>query len=189
MPRSNSRRMSPRPATCWTGGTWDWSARPTPNSADLVPREAEAVLLVEQEGADPLEVQDASGDDRRRVPAAAVGDGGTAHLRAGPRRALLAVGDAGDPPAFYRLKGPARFLPVVEDMAVPPRRCWPTFLCALQNALEASESREPRSSPTRPVRRVQFDTLYGIDHPRPTRPPAAAGRRNLRCRVLEMGGR
>ena len=38
-------------------------------------------------------------------------------------------------PALYRLKGPSRPLPFVEDMAVPPK-CLPDFLVRMQNVLK-----------------------------------------------------
>lgn len=101
----------------------------------LVPREAEAVLLVEQEGDDAAEV-------RERLQQL------VDEVRHQNRRAF-GVRQAFDPqetdlfwqlasrfqPAFYRLKGMARPAPVVEDMAVPPN-VLPEFIVRLQNVLK-----------------------------------------------------
>ena len=101
----------------------------------LVPREAEAVLLVEQEGDDRAEVRDRVQrlvDEichQQRRPSASVqafdprGDG-----------FLLAVGRRAQP-ASTASRGPAGRVPVVEDMAVPPE-VLPEFLVRMQNVLK-----------------------------------------------------
>lgn len=112
--------------------------RADPRFESLIPAEAEAMLLVEQEGSDPLEV-------RRRIQHM-VDD-----VRHQNRRAFAAR-QAFDPaevdlfwqlasrfqPAFYRLKGPSRPVPMLEDMAVPPAAL-PEFLVRLQNLLKRHE--------------------------------------------------
>jgi len=104
----------------------------------LIPQETEALLLVEYEGQDPLEVRQWV---QRLVD----------ELRSQLRR-TVAARQAFDPaevefywhlatrfqPAFFRLKGPARPVPVVEDMAIPPESL-PDFLVRLQNVLKRHE--------------------------------------------------
>ena len=101
----------------------------------LIPAETEAVLLVEREGDDPLEVRqwlhrvvDELWHQKR--------------LAFGARQAF-------DPdetelfwqlvhkvqPALYRVKGPSRPVPVVEDVVVPPA-ILPDFLVRMQNVLK-----------------------------------------------------
>ena len=104
----------------------------------LIPAETEAVLLVEQEGDEALEVRDAL---RQLVDAICRRD----RLAFGARQAF-------DPeetelfwrlsntvsPASYPLKGPSRPVPLVEDMAVPPEAL-PEFVVRLQNVLKRRE--------------------------------------------------
>lgn len=110
-----------------------------PRLAALAPKEAEAALLVEQEGDDGLEV-------RGRMQALVDDVSEQRRLTVGVRQTFepdeaalfwrLAVRYQ---PAFYRLKGPDRPLPVVEDMATPPERL-PEFLVRVQNALKRCET-------------------------------------------------
>lgn len=109
--------------------------RADPRFENLIPAEAEAVLLVEQEGADGLEV-------RRKIQQM------VDELRQQERR-TMAVRQAFDPaevelfwtlaagfqPAFYRLKGPSQPVPVLEDLSVRPE-ILPEFLIRLQNLLK-----------------------------------------------------
>jgi FAD/FMN-containing dehydrogenase/Fe-S oxidoreductase len=104
----------------------------------LIPAEAEALLLVEQEGDDPLEV-------RRKIQQM------VDEVRHQNRRAFAAR-QAFDPAevelfwqltsgfqtAVYRLKGPSRPVPMLEDLAVPPDAL-PEFLIRLQNLLKRHE--------------------------------------------------
>lgn len=101
----------------------------------LIPRETEAVLLVEFLGDDPIEVRGClqSLIDEVRYEK---------RLAFGARQALDAVETdlywrlaSRAQPAFYRVKGPSRPVPVVDDMAVPPERL-PDFLVRTQNVLK-----------------------------------------------------
>jgi FAD/FMN-containing dehydrogenase/Fe-S oxidoreductase len=101
----------------------------------LIPSEAEAVLLVEQECDDPLVLH-----DRLRMLAVEICQ--EKHLAFGARQAF-------EPdetelfwhlvdnirPAIYRLKGPERPLPVIDDLAAPPE-ILPEFLVRVQNVLK-----------------------------------------------------
>ncbi len=106
-----------------------------PRFEALLPREAEALLLVEQHG-------DASAEVRQRMDAIVL------RMR---RRRRLAFDSRTTMereernlywrlarrvvPMLYRLKGTTRPLPFVEDMAVPPASL-PDFLVSLQNVLK-----------------------------------------------------
>jgi FAD/FMN-containing dehydrogenase/Fe-S oxidoreductase len=101
----------------------------------LIPAEAEAVLLVEFEGDDSHEIR---GQMQGLIEAV--------HRRT---RLCFSTRQAFDQeetelflqlpnraqPLFYRMKGPSRPLPVVEDVAVPPAAL-PDFLVRLQNVLK-----------------------------------------------------
>jgi len=104
----------------------------------LIGREAEAALVVEQEGDDAVSVRERMHqlvDEVRHQ-----------------QRQAFAVRQAFEPqeaeflwqlasrfhPAFYRLKGPSRPVPVVEDMSLPPPAL-PEFLVRLQNVLKKHE--------------------------------------------------
>lgn len=101
----------------------------------LIPTETEAVLLVEHEGDDPLEVFD-------RVQRLVGRIWHQKRLAFGARQAFdpeetelfwsLASKVA---PAVGRMKGPSRPVPVVEDVAVPPESL-PDFLVRMQNVLK-----------------------------------------------------
>ena len=101
----------------------------------LIPAETEALLLVEYEGDDPVEVRQRTHrvvDDifqQKRLAAGARSafdqDDTDLFWRLG-RRAQ---------PLFYRVKGPSRPTPVLEDMAVPPESL-STFLVRMQNVLK-----------------------------------------------------
>ena len=104
----------------------------------LVPQQTEAVLLVEQEGDDPVEV-------RSRLHGLVDEVWHQRHLAFGARQAF----DASElelfrqlaykiQPVLYRMKGSMRPIPVVEDMAVPPE-CLPDFLIQMQNVLKRHE--------------------------------------------------
>jgi FAD/FMN-containing dehydrogenase/Fe-S oxidoreductase len=104
----------------------------------LVAREAEAVLLVEQEGLDPVEVRQklhAVVDEVCHQRRLALGFRQTFEPSEVDLYWRLA---ARSQPAFYRLKGPTRPLPVAEDMAVPPELLG-DFFVRLQNVLKRHE--------------------------------------------------
>ncbi len=101
----------------------------------LIPPETEAVLLVEHEGDEPLEVRDRLHDlvddlwHRKRM---AFG----ARQAFDPEETELFWSLATKvEPALCRMKGPSRPVPVVEDMAVPPPQL-PEFLVRMQNVLK-----------------------------------------------------
>jgi FAD/FMN-containing dehydrogenase/Fe-S oxidoreductase len=104
----------------------------------LIPREAEAVLLVEYEGHDPLEVRDRLHrlvdkvwhQNRRAFGARQAFEPSETEL-------FWQLSNRFQP-AFYQLKGPTRPVPVVEDMSVPPDAL-PEFLVRLQNVLKRHE--------------------------------------------------
>jgi len=112
--------------------------RTDPRFEGLIPAEAEALLLVEQEGVDPLEVRrniqqmvdDVRHQNRRAFAARQAFDPAEVELFW-----QLA---SGFQPAMYRLKGPSRPVPMLEDMAVPPA-VLPEFLVRLQNSLKRHE--------------------------------------------------
>jgi FAD/FMN-containing dehydrogenase/Fe-S oxidoreductase len=101
----------------------------------LIPSEAEAVLLVEHDGDDPLEV-------RGRVHCLVDEIRDRKRLAFGARQAFdpaetelfWHLANKFQPP-FCLLKGPSRPVPVVEDVAVPPE-ILPEFLVRAQNVLK-----------------------------------------------------
>jgi FAD/FMN-containing dehydrogenase/Fe-S oxidoreductase len=101
----------------------------------LIPAEAETILLVEQECDDPLALH-----DRLRMLAVEICQ--DKRLAFGARQAFEA--DETElfwhlvdrvRPAVYRLKGPERPLPVIDDLSVPPE-VLPDFLVRVQNVLK-----------------------------------------------------
>ncbi|MCE5302887.1 MAG: anaerobic glycerol-3-phosphate dehydrogenase subunit C [Planctomycetaceae bacterium] len=106
-----------------------------PRFNQLIPSEAEAVLLVEQEGDDPLEIRD---QVRRMVDEL----WHQKRLAFGARQAFEEEEIAmfwhlidRVRPTLYRLKGPSRPVPVVDDVAVPPD-AMADFVVRLQNVLK-----------------------------------------------------
>ncbi|MHC4398786.1 MAG: anaerobic glycerol-3-phosphate dehydrogenase subunit C [Planctomycetota bacterium] len=111
-------------------------ARETEGRFDsLLPRDTEAVLLVEQEGSEPVEV-------RQRLHELTDQIWHRRKLAYGSRQAF----DAAElalfwqlarhvPPALYRMKSPAQPVPVVEDVVVPPEAL-SEFLVRTQNVLK-----------------------------------------------------
>jgi len=109
-----------------------------PRYAQAIPREAEAMLLIEQQGDDEREVIDSLQQavirwQRRRRLAFAF------HQALAPedydafRRLARRVS-----PTLYRVQGTERPTPFVEDIAVPPD-VLPDFLVKLQNVLKAHQ--------------------------------------------------
>jgi FAD/FMN-containing dehydrogenase/Fe-S oxidoreductase len=108
-----------------------------PRYAVALPRDAEAMLLVEQQGDQPQEVR----DRLQRVVD-----------KARRRRLTLDARITVEPdefafyhrltdrvvPTLYRMKGSTRPLPFVEDIAVPPEAL-PDFLVRLQNVLKTHQ--------------------------------------------------
>jgi FAD/FMN-containing dehydrogenase/Fe-S oxidoreductase len=109
-----------------------------PRYAHAIPREAEAMLVIEQQGDDEREVLDSLQQavirwQRRRRLAFAF------HQALAPddydafRRLARRVS-----PTLYRVQGTERPTPFVEDIAVPPERL-PDFLNKLQNVLKTHQ--------------------------------------------------
>jgi FAD/FMN-containing dehydrogenase/Fe-S oxidoreductase len=101
----------------------------------LIPAEAEALLLVEHEAADALELRERMQQmvDRVRRRKRLAFDSrqafGADEMELYWRLAAKVV------PTLYRLKGSTRALPFVEDVAIPPAAL-PDFLVEMQNVLK-----------------------------------------------------
>ncbi len=109
-----------------------------PRFERLIPVETEAVLLVEQDGDDPVEV-------RSRLHRLVDDLWQQKHVAFGARQAFedeevglywRLVDEV--QPMLYRVAGPGRALPVVEDMAVSPESL-PDFLVRMQNVLKRNQ--------------------------------------------------
>ncbi|MEQ1825092.1 MAG: FAD-linked oxidase C-terminal domain-containing protein [Pirellula sp.] len=107
-----------------------------PRYESMLPRGAEALLLIEQQGADIPEVRNRLGSLVQRLVRRAPS---TQHTR-------IVVDDAERDfiwklsrrviPRLSRLKGSSRPIPFVEDISIPPDRL-PEFLVEMQNILKA----------------------------------------------------
>jgi len=107
-----------------------------PRYESMLPRGAEALLLIEQQGSDVPEVRARLGSLIQRIVRRAPT---TQHTR-------IVVDDAERDfiwklsrrviPRLYRLRGSSRPLPFVEDISIPPDRL-PEFLVEMQNILKA----------------------------------------------------
>ena len=109
-----------------------------PRYAQAIPREAEAMLLVEQQGDDEREVIDSLQQavirwQRRRRLAFAFHQALAPEDYEAFRRLARRVS-----PTLYRVQGMERPTPFVEDIAVPPEAL-PEFLVKLQNVLKAHQ--------------------------------------------------
>lgn len=104
----------------------------------LIPRDAEAMLLIERQGDDADELREGLEDLIRRIQ----------HKRrlAYDSRLTLETEERNlywrltrrVVPTLYRLKGSSRALPFVEDIAIPPKQL-PEFLVQLQNILKSHQ--------------------------------------------------
>ncbi len=106
--------------------------------AQAIPREAEAMLLIEQQGDDEREVIDSLQQavirwQRRRRLAFAFHQALAPEDYEAFRRLARRVS-----PTLYRVQGTERPTPFVEDVAVPPEAL-PEFLVKLQNVLKAHQ--------------------------------------------------
>ena len=104
----------------------------------LIPPETEALLLVEYEGDDPVEIRDRMHrviDDIRQQKRLAFGARQAVDQEETDLFWRLAHKSQ---PLLYRVKGSSRPVPVVEDMAVPPDML-PNFLVRMQNVLKRQE--------------------------------------------------
>ena len=107
-----------------------------PRYESMLPRGAEALLLIEQQGNDVAEVRSRLGALIQRIVRRTPS---TQHTR-------IVVDDAERDfiwklsrrviPRLYRLRGSSRPLPFVEDISIPPDRL-PEFLVEMQNILKA----------------------------------------------------
>ncbi len=109
-----------------------------PRFEQLIPPETEAVLLVEQDGEEPLEV-------RSRLHRLVGELWQQKRIVFGARQAFESDEVAlfwrlidKAQPVLYRVSGPSRPLPIVEDMAVSPE-VLPDFLVRMQNVLKRQQ--------------------------------------------------
>jgi FAD/FMN-containing dehydrogenase/Fe-S oxidoreductase len=106
-----------------------------PRYQPVIPATAEAMLLVEMDGDDPLDVRSRLHDvvDRARHKERLAFESSQAfdaeEIDLYWKLALMVV------PTLHRLKGSTRPLPFMEDLAVPPEML-PRFLIRMQNALK-----------------------------------------------------
>ena len=102
----------------------------------LIPAETEAVLLVEFEGDEPLEIRDADAAawSRRSTQQPRLAFGTRQAFDQEETELFWHLPNRAQP-LLYRLKGPSRPVPVVEDVAVPPE-VLPEFLVRMQNVLK-----------------------------------------------------
>ncbi len=101
----------------------------------LIPRDTEAALLVEQDGAEPHELRERLHrliDHVRRLEHAPFGT--RVALEQGEMELFWSLSSR-IRPALYRMKGANRPVPAVEDCAVPPE-VLPEFLVRMQNVLK-----------------------------------------------------
>ena len=144
----------------------------------LVPPETEAVLLVEMEADRPWEV-------RQRLHRLVDQIHRKRQLAFGSRQAF----DAGEielfwqlahkmTPALYRMKGPARPVPVVEDVAVPPE-VLPEFLVRMQNVLKRHQVTASMFCHAGQGQ-LHIQPFLNLELPEDVREDAAPGRRPVR---------
>ncbi len=109
-----------------------------PRFDQLIPAETEAALLVEQEGEDPLEVR---GRLHRLVgelwQQKRLAFGAREAFEDDERELFWRLVDKVQP-ALYRVKGPSRPVPIIEDMSVTPE-VLPDFLVRMQNVLKRNQ--------------------------------------------------
>lgn len=101
----------------------------------LIPRDTEAALLIEQDGGEAFELRERLHrliDHVRRSEAAPFGT--RVALDPGEMDLFWSLASR-IRPALYRMKGPNRPVPAVEDCAVPPE-VLPEFLVRMQNVLK-----------------------------------------------------
>lgn len=106
-----------------------------PRYASLIPRTAEAMLLIEQCGADDREVRLAIEEIAHRlVRKSNLAFASRSTLKDSERNLYWRLARR-VVPTLYRLRGPSRPLPFVEDVAVPPEQL-PAMIVRLQNVLK-----------------------------------------------------
>ena len=107
-----------------------------PRYETLLPRGAEAMLLIEHQGADTIEVRNRLTSLAQRIVRRAPSTLQSRVILDDNERDFIWKLSRRVIPRLYRIKGPARPLPFVEDMAVPPDRL-PEFVIDVQNTLKS----------------------------------------------------
>ena len=107
-----------------------------PRYESMLPRGAEALLLIEQQGADVPEVRNKLGSLIQRLVRRAPSTQHTRIIVDDAERDFIWKLSRRVIPRLYRLKGSSRPLPFVEDISIPPDRL-PEFLVEMQNILKA----------------------------------------------------
>ena len=152
----------------------------------LIPAETEAVLLVEQEGDDPLEVR---GRLHRLVgemwQQKRLAFGARQAFEDGRDRAVLAAGRQGAAGAVSD-EGPSRPVPIVEDMAVPPE-VLPEFLVRMQNVLKRHQVTASLFCHAGQGQ-LHVQPFLDLANPDDVRADAAAGRGALRRKCSPSSG-
>ena len=149
-----------------------------PRFEQLIPAETEAVLLVEQEGDDPLgSPQPAASPGGRVVAAEAIGVWGPPGVR---RRRDASCSGGWSTRCSRRcigVKGPSRPVPIVEDMAVAPD-VLPDFLVRMQNVLKRNQVTASLFCHAGHGQ-LHIQPFLDLANPDDVRTDAAAGRRAL----------
>ncbi len=107
-----------------------------PRYESMLPRGAEALLLIEQQGADVPEVRTRLGSLIQRIVRRAPSTQHTRIIVDDAERDFIWKLSRRVIPRLYRLRGSSRPLPFVEDISIPPDRL-PEFLVEMQNILKA----------------------------------------------------
>jgi FAD/FMN-containing dehydrogenase/Fe-S oxidoreductase len=107
-----------------------------PRYESMLPRGAEALLLIEQQGADAPEVRTKLSSLIQRIVRRAPSTQHTRIIVDDAERDFIWKLSRRVIPRLYRLKGSSRPLPFVEDISIPPDRL-PEFLVEMQNILKA----------------------------------------------------
>lgn len=107
-----------------------------PRYESLLPRGAEALLLIEHHGSDAPEVRSRLTNLAQRIVRRAPSTLQSRVILDDTERDFIWKLSRRVIPRLYRIRGTARPLPFVEDMAVPPDRL-PEFVLEIQNTLKA----------------------------------------------------
>ncbi len=113
-----------------------------PRYESMLPRGAEALLLIEQQGNDASEVRTRLGSLIHRIVRRAPSTQQSRIIVDDNERDFIWKLSRRVIPRLYRLKGSSRPLPFVEDIAIPPDRL-PEFLVEMQNILKADRVTGP----------------------------------------------
>ncbi len=107
-----------------------------PRYESMLPRGAEALLLIEQQGNDVPEVRNRLGALIQRIVRRSPSTQHTRIIVDDAERDFIWKLSRRVIPRLYRLRGSSRPLPFVEDISIPPDRL-PEFLVEMQNILKA----------------------------------------------------